>query len=218
MAFAKRHREKPRKPGRNCSPGRDSKQELAEHNSRCSNAAASTCSGSAARRNGRDIIWNTNLVQSVLLQRDSHVLVRTRVIKIRVIKNRVTWELWPVIQPYIFTPVAELALTAHTPSTRKFGLHSQPSPIHQSRYSQFVLTDCTGADGITKTCQNTSSDRDPKLKPPNTDQWRYPTDRDVRYNSREPPNALQFTVCQPSPIDTTQCRYGLRIVLTTQSD
>ena len=118
------------------------------------------------------------------IQRDSCVLVRIRVIKTRVIKNRVTREqLWPIIQLHIFTPVAEITRTANTPSTKKFGLHSQPLPIHQSRYVQFALSDCTGVDGITKTCQKkNSSDRDPKLEPPNTNQWRYPPDRDVRHN------------------------------------
>ena len=45
----------------------------------------------------------------------------------------------PVIQPYIFSLVAEIALRANTPM-RKFGLHSQSSPIHQWRYIQFTLT------------------------------------------------------------------------------
>jgi hypothetical protein len=91
-------------------------------------------------------------------------------------------------------------INSQHPLYEKFGLHSQPSPIHQSRYIHFALTDCTGVDGITKTCQkNTSSDRDPKLEPPNTNQWRYPPDRDVRYHSGDHRTPCSSLCVSPVP-------------------
>jgi hypothetical protein len=81
-----------------------------------------------------------------------------------------------------------------------------------------VRVDCTGADDITKTCQkNTSSDRDPKLESPNTNQRLYQPDRDVRYNSGNQRTPCSSLCVSPVPSIPRSADTGF-VLFSQQSD
>jgi hypothetical protein len=69
------------------------------------------------------------MLSVMLLQRDSCLRLRSRVIEIRVLKiGSDQKEIWPVIQTCIITVVADIAGTANT-RMRKFALYKQRSPF-----------------------------------------------------------------------------------------
>jgi len=66
---------------------------------------------------------------SLMLQSDSCLPLRPRVIEIRVLKiGSDQKEIWPVIQTCIVTVVADIARTANT-RLRKFALYKRRSPF-----------------------------------------------------------------------------------------